>query len=247
MKNTIILGVLFVSMALVSQSYAQSGSRGAVGGGGARVASGARSTGGVRASGGGSGIGSSFGGARLSRAERQRLAQQHAQLRQQQALQLAQVRAEQSKQQFKQVLSQLASDDSRSVNSRQNRYAYQEAKRDYQSLRKRQLAPDQLGPLQQPFRLTGKDIDRESFTAHWPDLLQEKEFDALVEPVDKAIMERAVDDQESAIEFLDDLSELNSALNTAAVEGRVNITNFAKARRFITGLANEVRATGLVM
>lgn len=242
MRNLIILSVLVFSMAVVSQSHAQSGSRGGFGGGGA---SGGGGGGGF--SGGGSGFGNSYGGRRLSRAERQRLAQQQAQLRQQQAQQAAQLRAAQARQQFKQTLAQLANSDNRAANSRQHRNAWDEAKRDFRSLRKQQVSPNQLGPLQQPFRLTSKEINRQDYTANWPEVLQKEEFGALVQSVDKAIMDRSVNDTESATQFLNDLGQLNTALNAAAVSGQVDIKGYAQARRFITGLANEIRATDLVM
>jgi hypothetical protein len=183
----------------------------------------------------------------LSRAERQQLAQQQALLRQQQAQQAAQLRVAQAKQQFKQTLSQLASRDNRSVNSRQHRSALDEAKRDYRSLRKLQVASNQLGLLRQPFRLTNKDINRQNYTANWPAALQTEDFGALVQSVDQAIMDRVVNDTESATQFLNDLGQLNTALNAAAVSGQVDIKGYAQARLFITGLANEVRATDLVM
>ena len=213
MRKVILTSVL-VTVAIVSQLHAQSGSR---------------------------------GGGRLGRENLQRLAQQQAQIRQQLAQQSVQFREEQTKQQFKQALTQLAGSDSRAANSRQFRIALDEAKRDYKSLRKQQVDPSFLGALKEPFRLTKNEIDRENRTANWPTSLQDSEFATLVASVDTAIRDRAVKDEESATQFLNDLGELNTALNRAAAGGRVNISNFAKARRFISGLANEVRATDLVM
>lgn len=213
MRKVILTSVL-VTVAIVSQLHAQSGSR---------------------------------GGGRLGRENLQRLAQQQAQIRQQLAQQSVQFREEQAKQQFKQALTQLAGSDSRAANSRQFRIALDEAKRDYKSLRKQQVDPSFLGALKEPFRLTKNEIDRENRTANWPTSLQDSEFATLVASVDTAIRDRAVKDEESATQFLNDLGELNTALNRAAAGGRVNISNFAKARRFISGLANEVRATDLVM
>ena len=220
MRKVFLTSVL-VTVAIVSQLHAQSGSR---------------------------------GGGRLGRENLQRLAQQQAQIRQQLAQQSVQFREEQAKQQFKQAkqqfkqaLTQLAGSDSRAANSRQFRIALDEAKRDYKSLRKQQVDPSFLGALKEPFRLTKNEIDRENRTANWPTSLQDSEFATLVASVDTAIRDRAVKDEESATQFLNDLGELNTALNRAAAGGRVNISNFAKARRFISGLANEVRATDLVM
>ena len=246
MRNLIILSVLVFSMAVVSQSHAQSGSRGGFGGGGGGGFSGGGFTGGGF-TGGGSGFANTYGSQRLSRAERQQLEQQEALVRQQQAQQAAQLRAAQAKLQFKQTLAQLANSNNRAANSRQHRNALDQAKRDFRSLRTRQVSPNQLGPLQQPFRLTIKEINRQDYTANWPEVLQKEEFGALVQSVDKAIMDRAVNDTESATQFLNDLGQLNTALNAAAVSGQVDIKGYAQARRFITGLANEIRATDLVM
>ena len=51
----------------------------------------------------------------------------------------------------------------------------------------------------------------------------------------------------SRVPFLGELQQLNQSLNVAAADGQVKIAEYARSRRFITGLANEVRASNLVM
>jgi hypothetical protein len=219
-----------------SQLQAQSGSR----------------SGGFSGGGGGGGIsgGSGFSGGnryRLSPAERQRRARERAEQQQIAAQQAAQRQAELSKQQYKQSLIQLAQTRNSRTNSTQNRIAYNEAKKDFQALRSRNIAPNNLGPLNAPFRLTNKDIDRAGRTANWPELLQHQEFDALVQSINSSIQNNAIMTKDQASQFLGELQQLNQSLNVAAAGGQVKIADYARSRRFISGLANEVRASNLVM
>lgn len=240
----IIFSVLILVMAIASDSSAQSGSRGGIGGGGGSSIGGG---GGSFGGGGGSFGGSSFGSGRLSRTQRLIQAQQEQQYFQQQAQLAAAAQAENAKQQRKQTLAQLAQKQNQSTNSRLYRLAFAEAKKDFQNLRSKRVSPQQLGTLQQPFRLTRKDIDRDNKTAHWPEGFENEQFEELVQKVDMSIMESAIKDAESAALFLQDLNTLSTALNTIAASGEIDIRSYAKARRFITGLANEILVTDLVM
>jgi len=228
-------------MAITADSSAQSGSRGGIGGGGGSSIT------------GGGGGGGSFGngnlgsGGRLSRTQRLIQAQQQQQFLQQQAQFAAAAQAENAKQQRKQTLAQLAQKQNQSTNARLYRLAFAEAKKDFQNLRSKRVSPQQLGTLQQPFRLTRKDIDRDKKTTHWPEGLETKQFEELVQKVDMSIMDSAIQDTESATLFLQDLNSLSNALNTVAASGEIDIRSYAKARRFITGLANEILVTDLIM
>ena len=246
MRIFVILGLVAIGFTVVNstQTFAQSGSRGggaisSAGGGGISGASGSlsgSSTGGF----------SGFGG-RLSRADRQLRAQQQLQLQQAQAQQNARVQAEQARLQYKQSLIQLGLPKNRSQNSTQYRAAFQEARKDYQALRSNRLAPNQLGTLKQPFRLNSDDVSRDTRMAHWPDALQASNYRTLVENLDQTIMTGGVTNKESAQKFLKELQTLNVALNTSAVQGNVSVTDFARARRFITGLANEIHSSDLIV
>ncbi len=237
-----ITGMISLVISDPSHLHAQSGSRsvGGISSGGASVRRGV--------SRGGS---SSRGIRRLGSVGRQQLSPQQLQLQRQQAQQslqqTAQQRARQAKQQRKQDLIDLGLRKNRSANLQQYKRAFAEAKSDYQDLRQGRIAPVQVGQLQQPFRLTKRDIDRAERTANWPKALQSEKFSAIVDTVDSAIMDNSITTDEAATAFLSDLDMLNSALNAAAVEGEVNVSNYARARRFITGLVNEIRATNLVM
>jgi len=159
--------------------------------------------------------------------------------------QLRQQRAEAAKQKFQQSLVQLAHN---AVNNKtQNRTAYAEAQRDYRALRNGSIAPQSLGAITTPFRLQNSDINRATRMAHWPGVLQDVEFEIWVGVLDNSIQNGAISTTEEAIQFLADLEQLNKTLNNAAAGGRVNIRDFAESRRFITGLANEIRASNLLM
>lgn len=223
MRNFIILTLVGVIVAFFgsSQATAQSGSRS------------------------GGGLYGGFG--RPSRAQRQQLKQQQLQQQRLQAQQNALLRAQQAKKQYKQSLVQLGLAKNKSANSKQYKIAFQEAQRDYKALRSKQVAPNQLGVLQSPFRLTNKDISRSNNAARWPNTLRSNSFGPLVQNIDQTIMDGGVSSQETAQDFLKDLQALNVALNNSAIQGNVNANEFARARRFITGLANEVRSSNFVM
>ena len=233
MRNIIILSALVLSMTFTSELYAQSGSRG---GGGSRSSGGSR----VRSSGGSRpSLSSSRGRVRQpSPAELERLTKQQ----QQEAQRLAKLQGEYSREQFRQTLVQLALRENRSANARQLREAFREAERDYKRLRSGNLTPEQAGVLQVPFRLSDKDIDRSSGTIQWPEALRADQFTELTDSLDKTVA-GGVDSDETAKQFFNELKTLNTAVNEAVVSKEIKSSNYAKARRFITGLANEVRAT----
>ena len=231
MRNIIILCVVVLSVTFASQLYAQSGSSGGSRSGGA---SRARASGGSRS--GGSGARSRV--RQPSRAELERLAKQQ----QQAAQQLAKQQEEYGRQQFRQTLIQLALRENRSANSRQLRDALREAERDYKGLRSGNLTPVQVSVLQVPFRLTDKDVDRSGSTVQWPEALQADRFNELTKKVD-AMVADGVNSDKSAKQFFSELGELNTMANQAVVSKEMKSSDYAKARRFVTGLANEVRAT----
>ena len=243
MRNIILLSALVLSMTFATESFAQSGSRGSSGGG-ARSSSGGGSRssgGGARSSSGGSRAG--FGRSRSNvrqptPAELEFLARQQ----QQEAERLAKLQDEFVREQFKQTLVQLALRENRSANSRQYRSAFREAEQDYKKLRTGKIAPDQVGALQVPFRLSEKDIDRSEGTVQWPEALQAEQYSELTETLN-ATIEGGVTSAEAAEQLFGELKTLNTAVNQAAADREINSSEYAMARRFVTGLANEVRAT----
>jgi len=126
--------------------------------------------------------------------------------------------------------------------SRQLRDALRESERDYKGLRSGNLTPEQVSVLQVPFRLTDKDVDRAGGTVQWPEALQADRFNELTKKVD-AMVADGVNSDKSAKQFFSELGELNTMANQAVVSKEMKSSDYAKARRFITGLANEVRAT----
>lgn len=223
MRNFIILTLVGVIVAFFgsSQATAQSGSRS------------------------GGGLYGGFG--RPSRAQRQQLKQQQLQQQRLQAQQNARLQAQRARQQYKESLRQLGLAENESANAKQYEIALQEAERDYKALRSNQIPANQLGALQSPFRLTSKDVSRTNYTANWPSALRSEDLEALVQPIDETIMGGGIHTKEQARKFLNDLEALNFALNNFAIRGSLNATEFAQARRFITGLANEIQSGNLVM
>ena len=235
MRNVITLCaiVILVSVTFVSDSYAQSGSRG----GGSRSSGGgsrASSSGGSRSASGGS----RTRARRPSPAELQRLAEQQ----QKEAQRLAKLQDDSNREQLKQTLAQLALRENRSANTRQLREAFREATRDFKRLRSGKQTPEQVSVLQVPFRLSDKDIDRSDGTVQWPEALRADQFNELTESLE-TILSDGISSKKSAKKFFGELGALNSALNQAAVNQEIKSSKYAKARRFVTGLANEVRAT----
>lgn len=77
---------------------------------------------------------------------------------------------------------------------------------------------------------------------HWPESLNADQFMKLTESVDVITVD-GVHSDETAKKFFSELKTLNTAVNQAVVDKEMKSSEYVKARRFITGLANEVRAT----
>jgi hypothetical protein len=183
----------------------------------------------------------------LSATERAELRRQKAVRQQQQARANQQRQADLIKANFKNTLVQLGSKPDGSANRRQSKLALDEAKRDFKLLRQRKASPNQIGVLAQPFRLSSDAIDRMKNTANWPMILKTNSFSSIVTKLETQIMSGNIRDTASAEDFLATLSQLNFALNSAAANRDVKAIEYAEARRFVSGLANEIRASDLVM
>ena len=248
MKKHTIASMFFVVLVVAASGIAsaQSGTTGGFGGGGGggAIGGGGGGVGGI--SGGSSNGFGGFGGTRLSSAERAEIRRQQAIQRQQQAIEIQKRQAELAKINFKNTLVQLGLRTSATPNRRQNKLAFEEAKRDFKALRRHEVAPSQIGAISQPFRLDQNALDRMKNMANWPKLFKSQNFKQYASQIDLQIT-GGLDDTESAKEFLNTLMKLNSVLNSAAFNGKVASVDYARARRFVTGLANEVRATSLVM
>ena len=237
MRNQILVFTMVVITNLIFDSsvFAQSGGGAPWGGGGGSAS---RSAG-----------GQTFGGgrSRLGRAQRQVLRQQRNEQLQAQSREFQRQQAEAVKSQRKQELILLGQKLNGPQNRRQNRRALGEAKDNYRALRKNQIPPEQLGLLQSSFRLRTDSINREQYTAMWPTALLEPEYESQVQNLDAFITSMSITDAASAQQFLDQLNQLNLALNLAAANGEIDSTRYAKSIRFVSGLANEIRSSDLLM
>jgi hypothetical protein len=249
MKSTtlIIVGLTVCFLSFDSSVLAQSGSRGGGGSSGAAASSGGR---GAASGSSGNGIGGVLGGRssrRLTPAQRQ--TRRVAEFLEQQRIQaeFLEFQSVERKNQFKQQLVQLGNNPNGRLNKQQSRLAIEEAKRDFVLLRKRKVAPAELTTLQPLFRLGEDSIDRGANTAMWPEALQLEDFAPIVSRLDEQIMDEQITDEESAKQFLNDLGKLNQSLNSAAAKGMLNARMYGEARHFITGLANEIHASDLIM
>lgn len=244
-KKHSYLVMLAVIVLLVNSTiaYGQSGSRSGSGSAGRSSARGGSS------SGGGSqrlgGVGRSGGSSsRISPSELAALELQQRILRQSQTEEARRLTIQFERDNFIQNLAELGRIENRSLNSKQNRIAFQSAKQDFRALRKNVVRPAELGFQDVAFRLDNKSLDRNTLRIRWPSALADEK--SLIEPIKSSMVNNEIVDEESAQEFLDRLGQLNQKLNAAAARGEVSATNFARARRFISGLVNEVLSFGLL-
>jgi len=235
--KTLMLAMLVAVTTQVAN--AQSGSRGGVS---SRSVSGS----GGRITGSRLGAGS---GSRLGSGSRNRSnsGESNSPLQREINLQNQKANAERIRQQYKQALIQLGQNPNGNTNSQQYRLAFEEAKEEYSALRKQVVTPENTGSLQLPFRLRRSDINRKTRTANWPKVLDDSDYSELTGAIDSQITNGGVTTSEEAKEFLAKLTEINNLLGRAAVAGDVGSRDYARAKRFISGLANEVNATNLVM
>ena len=191
--------------------------------------------------GGGGFGGSNFRRPRLSPSQLAEQALLEAKL----AADLQKQQAELEVQRRQEFLTQLGREPNSRTNKRQIRAAFEEAQNNYRALNQSQVSANELGFLKQPFRLRKDTLDHQDRSVKWTSVLQEPEFKDIVESLDLSIMENSVTNSEEATAFVKQLSELNQKLNQAAVRGDVQRNDFAHARRLISGLANEVEASGI--
>ena len=241
----VVISVVAMNDIATAQSGSRRGASAGVrsgGSSGVRIGASSRGVGGGR---------SSFRGAgsstRLSAQEKAENQRQQAIVQQQQFRENELRQAESAKANFKDTLVRLGQKSNASINRRQNKLAFDEAKRDFNDLKRGTVSPSQVGVLSEPFRLDHDSIDRMKNSANWPEVFKSPDFEPFVMELDDQIMNGGVDDAESAEKFLNQLSELNYALNSAAVNGDVASVDYARARRFVSGLANEIRASDLLM
>ena len=240
----IIVVVAAVSV-FASDLFAQSGSRGGGGSSAPRARASSGGGGGVsRRSGGGVSRGVSRN--RLSDAERAAIALKQYKQQAELAAQLQELQAETQRQNFQNTVIVVDQKENVAENKRQNRTAFDEAKKDYQALRSGAISPEELRELKSPFRLGKSDFSRDEQQAIWPESLESDTFGELTNNLKVSLANGGITDAESAESFINDLGVLNRELNSVAARGEIPIKEYAKARRFVTGLANEIIASDLL-
>ena len=229
--STTTLLVLFLGTIAI----AQSGSRGITGGGGGGI------TGGIGGTSGSSGFstGGAFGyNSRLSSAERARLQQQQIAQANELARQNAELQQKFLAAQREQLLASLGRQPDGALNRKFRRLAFNEAKKEFKALRKMQLSVAEAGGfLEQPFRLpsmTAKTVKGDQIK--WPDALS----DASHEQTKLAVEGLIKSTEATPEEIKTALKQLSSELGQRAIKGEIKSNDYARGKRFLTGLSHEL-------
>lgn len=233
-KTIVSFATVLLVVQISSQSLAQSGSRGG------RGQAGGGGTGGGVAGGRSTGAGAhlwSFG-RRLARLrqiiEAQELASRFDELTQQ-AFQ----------QQQAQLLDALGTQPDGTLNRRLNQLAFDEAKREYTALVRMQIPVSAAGrQLQQAFRLSSRDVNRSTRVIHWPETLLATEHAELIQDIESKVDLNQDAANVPAEDFIQAIEQLSLQLGHRAVAREISSREYARAKRFLTGLAHEVNAAG---
>jgi len=226
-----VSAVLFLTMA--GFAFGQSGSRitGASLGGGGTVTPG----------GGFSTAQFNFDTRRISSAERQALRQQQIAQAQEAARLNAERQHEFIEAQRKQLLSHLGAQPDGALNRKLRRLAFAEAKHEFKALRKMNLAVSAAGGfLQQPFRLPSGHFDLAKKQIEWPKSLQDDAHSQTKNDLQQLLQSKDA----SATQFRSALMNLGTQLGQRAIEGKIKSNEYARGKRFLTGLAYELTAGG---
>ena len=123
-------------------------------------------------------------------------------------------------------------------NSKENRaqlaQAYNDAKSEFAAIRNgRVLASGSR--LQRPFLLRSNDLNRKARNINWPKPLREQQHEETIGEI-----EVFVKDMESNADELNELiAQLSLQIEKRIIEKTIDIKEYAKAKRFLSGLANE--------
>lgn len=134
----------------------------------------------------------------------------------------------------KQLLNQYAANPNSRENRTQYSSAYDDAKAEFMAIRQGSI-PVAGRRLQRPFLLRSNELNRAKRKIRWPKtLLQDQHKETVVE-IEKFIadMKKNAQDLRSLIE------RLALQIEQRVVERSIDIKDYAKAKRFISGLANE--------
>lgn len=183
---------------------------------------------GTRSSGGG-------GSSRISQQQQAQVQQQLAEFRRAQEIEIA-------RQQRIALFQQLASNPDAQLNRRQNANAYKEAKAEFTAIKRMNIPVSAAGnSLESPFLLRSSDINRSTRMVSWPDALLDAQHRTAVLEIENRIAGNHEENQTSAEEFLDLFQQLSQDLGRRVIQKDISQRDYAKAKRFLSGLANEVK------
>ena len=137
-------------------------------------------------------------------------------------------------QQRKQFLQQLASNPNSSQNKRQYSAAFEEAKFEYMAVLNGRI-PANGRKLNQVFLLRSKDLNRKTHEINWPETFDQEPHAKLVTAIEKLISENKATKKDLGLL----LQQLSQQLEQRVVAKSIAIKEYATAKRFVSGLANE--------
>lgn len=222
-------------LAIATFAFGQSGSRG--GGGGGVIGGGGGSIGG---SSGGIGGGINLN-RRPSSREREKLRQQQIAQAREAARANAIRQQEALEAQRKKLLKDLGLQPDGALNRKLRRLAFAEAKIEYKAIRKMKAPLATAGSfLKQPFRLPGGlvDLTKSETEIQWPKSLD----DAAHAESKKAVQQLLQSDEATTEQFRIALTSLGTQLGQRVIDGEIKSNDYARGKRFLTGLAHEINA-----
>lgn len=137
-----------------------------------------------------------------------------------------------------QALIQLATPEGTRHNRRFSKLAFAEARQQFIDLKRMVLSlTEGAKPLSQPFRLSNRELDRQSNMLRLPEALQHNLHEETV-----AKLESQFTDPQSVEgeELLPLLNELSVQLAVRAKSSSISAREYALAKRFVTGLRHEI-------
>lgn len=160
-----------------------------------------------------------------------RISTEQQQFLQQQNAAQQQANAAQQRIQF---LRQLSANPNSRENRTQYSNAYDDAKAEFMAIRNGSV-PVSGSRLQRPFLLRSNELNRKARKIKWPKALQDQQHNATVADIEAFIK----DMKQNAQELTQLISQLSSEVEQRVIAKTIDIKQYAKAKRFLSGLANE--------
>ena len=156
-------------------------------------------------------------------AEQQRLENQKAVWQQQANVELQRQR----------TLQQVANNPNSQFNKNQFIAAFKDAKAEFMAIHRGQIVATGRN-LNRIYVLRGRDFNRKARSIKWPKALLAEPHKELTEVVDEIVAGKGDATQINVV-----LKQLNQQLEQRVVAKSINIKDYATAKRFVSGLANE--------